>query len=537
MAVTLKEVAPPPGHEHSPYRAQWGRPWIYLQLFNTVFLGQPGMHHDDVLASIGRLQGYSGVVAFGDVSNRGIEWYRSDDGVPREEISKLLGHPLTKRVGPDWHFAARGMKVVKLNNDPADHGTGRPIIYHPHTNTAYVGVPGSYHENLQSLIDQHGLAHPMGQDIDHWRMGPDGMVDFYHELNGSTPLPAEFRQHAIDALGAKGEHSFDTNNRDTSWYFSKRADFDAPNQPPVPQTPDDYWKAVTIDGQHHVFPGDTKSHLQHVLDLKRTPQDVTDYWGWSPYMGRWENFNRFQQDYRDIWDGTQGQDPDWQFDFPTKESSYAPEELPEGLQPYADGGHGFERWEPGHMGKGVVIHDPDPRLITWKVPDILSDQAPHHGDFTGLMNSDAPHSRPHIETSNEIWIDRDGRYRNYFGDDAVPSQLDPRLKLEGNPIDWFRTGADDDEEPLSTDEINPMTDQDILDLLTPEPTPGVAQKGLEAPDGDHWFWVPADDGSPHHQEVAQVLGWTDPNVVYLKVDPDGTVRDIYADPSDDDWQF
>lgn len=200
------------------------------------------------------------------------------------------------------------MIVQKLNSDSSDHGSGRPIIYHPTTNTAYVGSPGGYHGGVQALMNEHKIGQEE-QDPHHWRLGPDGLLDFYHDLNGTYALPQEIRQEAIEALGAKGEHKYDLKTKDTDWYFAKTA-----SSPPTPPTPDDYWKAVTVDGHHHVFPGDGASHMDKLAELDKHPTQCQDFWGWNPYQNKWENFNRFKQDYNDMWDA---QDDDWNFNKPT----------------------------------------------------------------------------------------------------------------------------------------------------------------------------------------------------------------------------
>lgn len=79
--------------------------------------------------------------------------------------------------------------------------------------------------------------------------------------------------------------------------------------PETPQDPSRYWKAVTVDNTHHVFP-DTKTHLQRVEELGRTPEHVQHYWGWNPYRNRWENFNRLNDAYQQAWDAN---GDDWHF--------------------------------------------------------------------------------------------------------------------------------------------------------------------------------------------------------------------------------
>jgi len=445
--------------------------------------------------------------------------------------------------------------VVKLNyeDNERDHGTGHPLLYHEPSDTIYVGQKGGDHWQMIDNI-------PTGESASHrWRLGPDGLVSFY-DWGAKPYFSSEQKQGFIDALGAEGEHKWDKGD-DYDWFFSKVAS----DEPPIPQDRKEYWKAVTIDGIHHVFPGDTKSHLQHVSDLGRTAHDVSDFWGWNPYMDKWENFNRFKPDYQSVWDDTKGEDPNWQFDFdgPTFAkvarwtphlATYTEDELPEGLWPYANGGHGFERWEPGSLGKGIVIHDPHPRLLTWKVPSILGEDGLHHGDISGLMNSERKDIRPHIPYSDQIWIQPDGRYEAFHqGDTGLPAQLDPRLTdhsdeplpdnewhFGANDVDDYGLSAwgEDFDRGFSERAKNPMSDHDILDLLTPVPDVGVPQKGIRLPSGERFFWIVDDYGFPHHKEVEDALkikGTDLEKVDEYEVSPDGVVRNVFADLPD--WDF
>ncbi len=291
------------------------------------------------------------------------------------------------------------MNIVKIDHDPSDHGNGRPIIYHPHTNTAYVGVPGGYHENLADQMQRLNVDGGPGphndywKNVENWRLGPDGLLDFY-DFGGLTPKTTpEQRQEAIQALRATGEHKYVKG--DTSWYFGSTL-----GDPPIPETPEEYHKAVTINGQHHVFPGEI-SHLDRVRELGMTPHDVEHYWGWNPYNDKWESFNRFQQDYRDVWDEM----------------------------------------------------NPDERDQAWNMPTFSK-------------------TAEHPETISQ-------------------------------------------------------PQGDIRDLLSPEPRPGVYQKGIESADGERWFWVPDERGNPHHPEVAMELGLTGPTK-FLEVEENGEIEDAYG---------
>lgn len=82
---------------------------------------------------------------------------------------------------------------------------------------------------------------------------------------------------------------------------------------------------------------------------------------------------------------------------------------------------------------------------------------------------------------------------------------------------------------------NQPTDQDILNLLTPQPKRGVAQKGLELPDWSRYFWTPDEMGFPHHDEVAQILKATK-DTIPLEVSPDGKITEAH-DYSDMDWSL
>lgn len=368
MGIILKEVAPTGDYIPDAFRRMYGRPFVYFQNLNTLFLGEPGMHHDDVLKAAGR-PGYAGVVAYGDMGKKGIEWYRADEGVPKGEIAAMLGHPdKPASTDPAWHFANAPINVVKLDTDSGDHGSGRPIIYHPHSNTAYVGNPGSYHNHVETLLQKHGLSIPQNDlpnSPSHWRLGPDGMVDFYTDLSGEHAYPDDFKQNVIKSLEARGEHTYDR-VEGTDWYFARTAagfadthpqDYDLPHQPETPQTPDDYWKAVTINGQHHVFPGDSKSHLQMVQDLGHTAHDVSDYWGWNPYMKKWESFNRFQQDYRDMEDANP-QGAAWDFDLPTV-AHVGASPVPKYIAPEEDDIRHLVTSDmvPGESDKGLELRD------------------------------------------------------------------------------------------------------------------------------------------------------------------------------------
>jgi hypothetical protein len=166
------------------------------------------------------------------------------------------------------------------------------------------------------------------------------------------------------------------------------------------------------------------------------------------------------------------------------------------------------------------------------------------------MNSESAAIRPHIPYGNEIWIEPGGEYRNFGGDIHLPATLDPRLKPEDANVDpWrFKAGAVDDyglsawgedfDRGFSERAKNPISDEDILDLLTPEPVPGGPQKGIRLPSGERYFWPVDEFGFPHHKQVLDALDVKGDDLNKTDcydVDEDGVVRNIFA--KDEEWDF
>lgn len=128
--------------------------------------------------------------------------------------------------------ASQPMNVVQLqypNFDP-DH-SGYPVIYHLGTDTAFVGQRGGNHAALEDAITQHNpnISTGLGAPTLNWRLGEDGLLDFYDRFAGRRDTHADIKNRALEALGAKGEHVYQRG--DTSWYFSSEHEwaFSEPN--------------------------------------------------------------------------------------------------------------------------------------------------------------------------------------------------------------------------------------------------------------------------------------------------------------------
>lgn len=62
--------------------------------------------------------------------------------------------------------------------------------------------------------------------------------------------------------------------------------------PPVPPRPEQYWKAITSNNQHYLWPGDDKVAHDHYAQMRGLTPET--YWGWDPYMGQWSDMQRQQ---------------------------------------------------------------------------------------------------------------------------------------------------------------------------------------------------------------------------------------------------
>ena len=214
---------------------------------NMDWLQYPGEYEDqpEFWDKIGQEKGLSGK----DAWQEAYDQYSENRAELMEDVPQYQAqNHLADLLMPHWNtekgawtneknksvFSSnQPMNVVELrypNFDP-DHA-GNPIIYHPQSDTAFIGMPGGNHAALEDEISKSYPDIPMGlgAPIFRWRLGGDRHLDFYDGFaRPSDRTHPDLKQRAIEALGAKGEHQYERGK--THWYFAAEHEwgFSEPN--------------------------------------------------------------------------------------------------------------------------------------------------------------------------------------------------------------------------------------------------------------------------------------------------------------------
>lgn len=170
-------------------------------------------------------------------------------------------------------------------------------------NYEYLQYPGEYEEDPErwdSIGEANGLT---GQEA--WKEADETYEWDYRQL-AEEHSSWQAANH-LQGLLAPHWNGKEFVNEKQPGVFSRVASIPPPN----PAEPSEYWKAITVGGQNYVWKGHSPSHLEYAKLHGLDGNAIEEYWGWSPYMGKWENFNRYKQDYNGVWD--EMQNPDWKF--------------------------------------------------------------------------------------------------------------------------------------------------------------------------------------------------------------------------------
>lgn len=419
------------------------------------------------------------------------QWMNNRSGItPSDTVQRYVPND-----GGDWHFGAELPMIINttaMESPYGSHGTGdKPIIWDPENNIIFVGPHNAYHADMEHPILSEHFQRPSSDHLGFGRTN-DTHTEMYH-------IPEEHELNKYDIYKALGTEP------GPSWTFSKVAS-DTPPLPP--HSYDKMWKAVTVGGQHHVFPAwsDGQGYgMTHDMYLHRNGLPVdenTQYWGWDPYMGRWNDYQRFE--------------PEWKFTKAAAIEPYTDQDPYEYAKRVFGWPQSFRPWEPGNEGKGVVFDDG--QVVTWNIGDAMPETGAgiHHDMVDNILNVGRNPKRrfdPYVIQRNGEVDTHDGGY--------VHPQAD-QLLLNSHP------------------ELKPMAEQtwnfgkvafqveEVPRYGQPDPNRRTLQPIIYQGELDRLFMGPP--GS-HHDGIYKHL-----NVKYPDWDPD-TTGEGFFDPQQNAYEF
>lgn len=463
------------------------RPFVYHQPDNEIVVGPPGTFHSQIDPNG---YGQAGAVLFGPHWGDSKRVRDIHGGMPDEVMDAVSQHYNLPREPKGWDFTAKVFTVedqpVALPTGPADSLDGEvPFIYSDNGGDILMGQANQHHNDIWATIENDRLLmEKFTPPLQGW-IGSDLIV------YGQPPCPDWVVQQLTEYFGEEL-----TNEKGDTWTFKGAYE----PEPPTPADPGRYNKALTINGEHHLFDGD-KSHIEEVFRRGFEPRQVEHYWAWSPYSQQWENFNKYKQDYIDIGEVLKEKQPQrWDFQ--------AGFEIDKKAGLWDTVKNVYNRFERGPQvpvpspqamaqGKMCYFHPDKPAVAATAFAPMCQGCYQHH-----LWKTQRPFQAafddPYPATSNS-------------DDEPDPDEMHEQITKQ----------LDDDE---------------ILHLVDDGVELGHEGKALGLPDSSVIEWETDEFGVPHHQDVLKALGYRDlSGTKFYYVERDGSLVDY--EERMNDWNF
>ena len=502
-------------------------PIVYYPDGHTLAFGMPGQHHYVI-----EPWGNNDQRVFQDHTQEGIlldgnvQWFDHEDEIHPDVKNAVtqMGHTQEFK-DDDWRFGAASGGYVNHGWFKGNNGKG------------FLTPDGTFHIWPEDYATHYQMAPIAGYDpLDGWRVH----VDYNGNVEDDLP------QGALDKLK---EYGFGSND---GWTFSKTADnrYDRPAPEPVPGIPQ--W----VNGGHFLYEDD---NFERVAASPWTLEQPGKGFILDGRVHTWatDNDDPYRADlHHDEIARTLGSNF-WNVEFPFqidregKVTSLVPNRLNHenhtalinsipklhidandiGNQwSFSKVASHFIAWSPGNEGKGLF--DQFGRVHTWNVNEL--DGSPTHWAYRA--------ANPIIDSvteASEFWISKGGEV-SFWQPNEVPhenrqtiSEADPRLKItEQSNGDVAESGwtfskvseevLDEEDEERFLDQLrDPLSDEEILELIDRGHEIGSEGKALGLPDETEVSWN-TEDSAPHHDDVLRALGIKDPSgVAYYYVDEMG----------------